>query len=457
MRKRLNAFSEFAKTILPNEIDFLIASNQLQDEDRLAILERIRSNISQHPPEEAYDLSIDKRTYSHLKNWIVKQLCRNDVDEFYHWISEIDVKIVHDSISPEEERKFLKLIQEYEAPGFYFTRLFEVLQHYSNFLLIRLRYKDHQIVDDLLNSSREAYLRHKGIEEKLREASTDIVKKYNQRGGLPKWKGWLSDIFEDESVQGYFRYQALIRLHFMDLHAEDNSELLDQYAVMGRYFSQGKFYSKRLLVNYYHNLMLLHHKNRQYEEALQYGYLSTRVATHDFLLHVNNLCDVLVHLKRYEEGLKLLRSASKEARNTNNFFNRVGYVSSMMRCLIGTGNPASAVSYGSSFLGVYKKEIMKYRWFRFFYTFLEALVRAGEFKEVIRVGKKHRLLELEAKEVSDQDGYGKLTILTQLANYLAGELDRQEFEIYLTGLETGLREELLEGKLPLGPFLIPNY
>lgn len=447
MRKRLNAFAEFAKTILPHEIDFLIASNRLQEDSRMAILERIRSNISQYPPGDDYDQSIDKRTYSHLKNWIGKQLARIDVDEFYQWISEIDVKIVNDSISPEEERKFIKIIQEFEAPGFYFTRLFEVLQHYSNFLLIRLRYKDHQIVDDKLNRNRAAYLRHKEIQESLREASSDIVLRYNQRAGDPKWKGWLSDIFADESVQGYFRYQALIRLHFMDLHTVDNSELLANYATMGRYFSQGKYYSRRLLVNYYHNLMLLHHKNKQFEAALQYGYLSTRVATHDYLLHVNNLCDVLVHLDRYEEGLSLIRSASKEARNTNNFFNRVGYVAFAMRCMIGIGNSASAVSYGSSFLSVYKKEVMKYRWFRFFNTYLEALLWQEDFKEVVRVCRKYKLLDLESRMLSRKGGKGRLVVLYHLASYLSGEMSRSTFDTHLEGLEDKVRCELLEGNL----------
>ena len=66
MRKRLHAFSEFSRTILPHEISYLLHSNQLQDRDRLRILEQIQQNTRQHPPGEDFDLGIDKRTYSHL-------------------------------------------------------------------------------------------------------------------------------------------------------------------------------------------------------------------------------------------------------------------------------------------------------------------------------------------------------------------------------------------------------
>lgn len=451
MRKRLHAFIEFAKTILPHEIDYLIASNQLQDGSRRAILEQVRTNILHHPPKEEYDLRIDKRTYSHLKNWIQKQLAQVDVDEFYQWISEIDQKIVNDSIAPGEERRFLKFIQSYEAPGFYFTRLFEVLQHYRNFLLIRLRYKDHEIVDAQLQKFKEAYLKHKEIEETLGKASSEIVQGYKQRGNASQWRAWLSDLFEDESVQGYFRYQALIRLHFMDLHAEDNSALLARYQQMGRYFSVGKYYSRRLLVNYYHNLMLIHHKNRNFDGALHFGYLSTRVATHDYLLHVNNLCDVLVQLESYQEGLDLLRSAGKEARNTNSFFNRVGYVSFYMRCLIGTGSPSAAVSYGSSFLGAYKKEVMKYRWFRFFSTYLEALLHSGEHREAIRMIRKHRLLDLENNRKNPAGGSLRIALLYQMAQFLCGEISRESFAPHLRGLEEPNRKGLLEGDLAYLP------
>lgn len=447
MRKRLNAFIEFAKTILPHEIDYLIGINQLKDKDRLAILEQIKENIQQSPPAEKYDLSIDKRTYSHLKNWIQKQLSKVDVDDFFQWISEIDLKIVTGSIEPEEERRFLKLIREYEAPGFYFTRFFEVLQHYADFLLIRLRYKDHQFVDDRLKAYRMSYLRHKEIQETLREASSEIVLQYNQPGGLPKWKPWLAEIFADNRVQGYFRYQALVRLHFMDLQAPQNQELLERYAIMGEYFAQGKYYSRRLLVNYYHNVMLLHRTDRNFSKALHFGYLSTRVANHDLLLHVNNLCEVLVNLDRYEEGLVLLRSVGKEARNTNNFFNRVGYISFYMRCLIGTGSPSAAASFGTSFLAVYKKEIMKYRWFRFFSTYLEALLRAEKFGEAIKVCRKHRLLDLEGKRNKKGESMPRIAISYYLAQFLAGDLSQHAFTQHLSQVGEKAKEKLLRGDL----------
>ena len=171
-----------------------------------------------------------------------------------------------------------------------------------------------------------------------------------------------------------------------------------------------------------HNQMLLHHKARDYERALQFGYLSIRAKNHDYLLYVNNLCDVLVQLGRYEEGLELLRGAAKEAKDTNNYFNRVGFVAFYMRCQIGVGQARSAVSYGSSFLAAYKKEILKYRWYRFFRTYLEALLRTDQSREMLRLLKKHRLLEMEAEKGLAAGKIPAFKVLAHTARYLAGDL-----------------------------------
>lgn len=448
MRKQLGKFIEFSKGILPHEIEFLLEVNQLQDPDRLAILKRLQANVSQIPPGEDYDSGIDKRTYSHLKNWILKHLREADVDVFYSWVSETDMKIVNDSISPEDERQLLKLLDRYEHPGFYFTKLFEVLQNYSNFLLIRLRYKDHDRVNDFLQSHRKSYLRHKEIQEKLQAASAVIVKEYNTTSeeGLA-WRGWLTELFGDPSVQGYFRYQGLIRLHYLDLRNDDDSDLLSMYDVIGDYFARGTFYSKRLLINYYHNMMLLRHKSRDFEEAVRFGYLATRVKTHDYLLYINNLCDVLVHQKRYAEGLTLLRGAAKDARNTNNYFNRVGFVAFYMRCMIGVGDAQGAASLGGSFLAAYQKEIMKFRWYRFFSNFLEALLRKRAYGELVRLVRKNKLLEKEMEMKDRPDFVPRLRLIHAMASYQMGEVDREQFAVVLEGLDEETSRGLMDGNV----------
>lgn len=448
MRKQLGKFIEFSKGILPHEIEYLLKSNRLEDPDRLAILKRLHQNIQQFPPGESYDAEIDKRTYSHLKNWIVKQLSAVDVDDFYTWISQLDIKIVEDSIAPEEERALLKAVDQYAHPGFFFTKLFEVLQNYSNFLLIRFRYKDHARVNAFLHRYRADYLRHMEVQERIQEASAVVVREYSSVGEDGKaWRSWLSEIFHDEGIQGYLRYQCLIRLHYIDLRADDHRELLDMYALVGRYFENGAFYSKRILINYYHNMMLLNHKSRNWEEAVRYGRLATRAKTHDYLLYVNNLCDVLVHQERYEEGLSLLRGAAKEARNTNNFFNRIGFVSCFMRCMIGAGDPKGAVGFGGSFLAVYQKEIHKFRWYRFFRTYLEALLRSEKYGELIRVVRKNKLMEKESEMEGRADFVPHLRVMHELGRYLLGEVEKEDFEEVLTEVEEEPARRLLKGDL----------
>ncbi len=448
MRRPLKTFTEFSHSILPHEIDYLLYANQLQDEDRVAILRQIRHNIEQQPPGDHFDVDIDKRTYSHLKNWIQKQLEGIDVDRLYEWMSHLDIKIINDRISPDEERQLLRTLKNYQHPAFFFTKFYEVLRNYSNFLLIRLRYKDHQTVNQFLEQYQTSYLEHQEVQERLQNASRDIVEEYTMRESTKsEWREWLSQVFENGQIQGYFRYQSLIRLHYIDLLRENNKELLERYEKVGSYFKEGKFYSKRLVLNFYHNQMLLHHKARDYERALQFGYLSIRAKNHDYLLYVNNLCDVLVQLGRYEEGLELLRGAAKEAKDTNNYFNRVGFVAFYMRCQIGVGQARSAVSYGSSFLAAYKKEILKYRWYRFFRTYLEALLRTDQSRDMLRLLKKHRLLEMEAEKGLAAGKIPAFKVLAHTARYLAGEMDADQFQEALAGYPPARLQLLLAGDL----------
>lgn len=456
MRKQLGKFIEFSKGILPHEVDYLLHINRLQDPDRLAILERLQYNSQQFPPGEDFDTGIDKRTYSHLKNWIQKQLGAIDVDHFYSWLSQLDIKIVEDSIEPKEEHELLRAIDNYAHPGFYFTKFFEVLQHYSNFLLVRLRYKDHDRVSSFLEQYRSEYLHHKEVQERFQQASAVIVREYNApKGDGEQWRAWLTEVFYDESLQGYLRYQSLIRLHYLDLRSEDHHELLEKYELVGAWFKEGRFYSKRLLINYYHNLMLLRHKARDFEAAVRYGRLAIRVKTHDYLLYVNNLCDVLVHQGRYEEGLALLRGAAKEARQTNNYFNRVGFVAFYMQCLLGVGQAKNAASYGSSFLAAYPKEVVKYRWYRFFSAYLESLLRNRDYGALLRSVRKFKLLEKEAEMARKPGGIRRMQVMQAMARYMLGELEGGDFQAMLTGVEKEVVDRLLEGDLvgfeALGP------
>ena len=143
MRSKLQKFTDFTNTLLPHETQYLLSVQQFHDKDRLTILQRIDHNAHHITQFTPYDTSIDKRKYNHLKNWIVERLSAIDVDQQLSWMLETEQKILTDCIDREAEKKLLKMIRS-DQQGVFFNSFYELVQHYRHFLLIRLRYQDHQ-------------------------------------------------------------------------------------------------------------------------------------------------------------------------------------------------------------------------------------------------------------------------------------------------------------------------
>ena len=421
MRSPLQKFTEFTNQLLPHETAYLLSVHQFKDQERLSILQRVDLNATQIEQFRPYDTSIDKRKYYHLTNWIIRRLRQIDVDAHFNWMLEMEQKIMTDSILAEEERQLLKAIRHYEYPGFYFSKFYELLDRYRDFLLIRLRYADHQLVASFLKEKEKDYLHAKEVREKILLATKDIVDQYSGRQEESlQWSTWLNELFYDEKLEGYLRYLALVRMVFISHNHRQYNQLRAPFDFLDQQFRLGRFYSKRLLLNYYNNRLMLHSNFADYDQAVNYGYLSIRASTQDKLLYTNNLCAVLLRLNRAQEALKLMQQASAVAKVTKNMHNRVGFVAFHMEAFIENGLLVQAERYGDVFLAAYSKEVLGYRWHLFFTIYLTSLLQLNRNEKLLKTMSKYRLLERDHAYTNNKNYLPVLPYYQLLAQYREG-------------------------------------
>lgn len=433
MRGKLQKFTAFTNTLLPHETRYLLSVQQFKDEERLAILQRIDHNAHHIDQFTAYDLDIDKRKYNHLKNWIEERLAAIDVDQRLSWMLDTEQKILTDGINREEEKKLLKMIRS-EQQGVFFNSFYELVEHYRHFLLIRLRYQDHQLVDDYLKRNRTAYEQSRAVYEQMHTATSDIVGQYaSQEAESQQWEAWLTEVFYNESLDIYLRHLALVRLTFLCYNYRKYDILAEKFAYLEEQFLQGKYYSRRLLLNFYNSVLMLKSHYRDYEQAVYYGYLSIRAQNQDYSLYVNNLCAVLLRLKRYEEALQLMQNAASAVKKTANFHNRVGFVAFYMQALNRNGKFQNAESYGDNFLRAYGKEVLRYRWHLFFRFYLEALILQEAYPKVIRTAQKYRLLQRDKKYERNANYQAIIPLLIGLARYKEVQITKAEYLELIAG------------------------
>lgn len=398
MRTKLHLFSAFANSLLPHETAYLLKVQQFEDPVRLEILRQIDRNCRSIGPFTPFDENQDKRKFSNLKSWITERLAAIDVDVQYEWMAGLDRKIMTDNILPEEEKALLRAIRQYEHPSFFFAKFYELAQNYRLFLLVRLRYADHDLVEGFLHQYAEAYRRAIDTREKIHQATKDIVQQYAQADSESmQWEQWLSEVFYDETLDGLNRYLALVRLIFIGFNYRQFEPLLEKFDYLDQWFSQGKYYSRRILLNYYSNRLLLHSKFKEFDRAAYYGYLSIRDKTHDYLYYATNLAAVLLRQHKKEEALEVMKSAYPELKQTQNFHTRIGFVAFYLKCLNQNNRYRNAEGYGASFLRAYRKEILDYRWHLFFTAYFETLLGMGDYARIIKVARANRLLDLEKK------------------------------------------------------------
>ncbi|MBK8505029.1 MAG: hypothetical protein IPL46_24155 [Saprospiraceae bacterium] len=433
MRAQLQKFTEFASQLLPHETTYLLSIQQFADADRLRILQQVDQNCQVIDAASDFDISIDKRKYNHLQNWIRHALDTVDVDVHFEWLNLMEQKIMTDSISLDEENELLGRIKNYQHPIFYFKKFYELAEHYRQFLLIRIRYTDYQLVHGFLIQHEAAYQNARAIYEKLHEATRDIVGQYSgEKRESIHWEEVLTGIFYNQSIDGLNRYLALVRLIFISFNYGRFEILREKFDYLDGQFAQGRYYSKRLLLNYYNNRLLFHSHFREYERAVYFGYLSIRSKNHDYIHYVNNLCAVLLRLERYGEALELMKKTSVDVKDTGNMHSRVGFASFYLQAMNKNQLFKHAENYGDAFLKAFDKEVLKYRWHLFFSFYLQVLLNRENYTKLHAVARKFKLLEKDRGHLSKANYLPTIPICMDIASYKEGLLDRKALLAKLT-------------------------
>lgn len=396
MSSRLNNFTHFANALLPHEVSYLVSTQKLKDPENISILELIQHNTHNPAQTFPYRTSIDKRKYSNLKKWINERLEAIDVDSFYNRMLDIDRKIMLDNISPREEDMLIKYIKDFNHPHYYFIRFYEIIRSYRFYLVIRFRHYYNRIVDRFLVEHQDLYNRCIETNRKLHEATIDIVNQYALNNTESrKWEAWLTEVFYNEDLDGQNRYMSLIRLTMIYFNYREYDKLNRLYDDLDKMMKTGLFYSRRILLNYYSNRVMLHSKRNESTKAVTYGFLSIRQHSGDYLHYINNLCAVLLRQNQNITALKLMQDSFPELKNTKNNHTRVGFVSFYIRSLCKNNRAAEASGYAETFLNGYKELIFEFRWHTFFSAYLQSLMAQSKYHRIISIARKYKLANLE--------------------------------------------------------------
>ncbi|PLX18265.1 MAG: hypothetical protein C0599_12445 [Salinivirgaceae bacterium] len=441
MKQQLKSFSEFAHALYPHEISYLLKDNKLQGKDSLRILQLIHYN-SQNPTNRLpFDPKIDKRKYSNIKKWIQEKLAKLDVDIFLATIKDLEQKIMTDAISAEEEKQLITYLNNITPSDYYFLQFYELVQHFRDFLLIRIRMLYYESVSEYLDKYKEHYIKVMNINYELNNASFDIIKQQSSSDKeSEQWIQFLTDTFHDKNLDGYTRYRAVVRLLYVYYNYRRFDEMKEITDILDRTLHSPIFYSKRILANFYANRSMMYQKRNELEEAVDYGYLSIRQQNSDYLFYINNLCGILLKQKKYKEAIKLMQNTIPEMKQTNSFYNRIGFVSLYLRTLLVNGKVEQAASYGETFSNTYRKEIFAHRWHGFYTAFLQVLLEQRSYKKLLSIIKRNDLVKKEREFLGQAKYLPTIQWYYWLAAYLEAEKSEKETAQQLQKSITELRK-----------------
>jgi tetratricopeptide (TPR) repeat protein len=308
-----------------------------------------------------------------------------------------------------------------------------MLQEFRQYLLIRKRIDEYNKVNQYIVDFRFAYQRSLLVGEQMHQATRDILLPNNKSSVEDqKWERWLKEQFEDETLDGLNRYAAFVRLTFYYLKYNYLEELTSIYTMVHRLFENGQYYSKRILLNYYDYLLVLFDRKKNYEKAIFYGNLAIKGDGPDQIIYLNNLINVYIKNKEYEKALELSDKFAIKISSHKNFHAVIGFISNQIRCLTMTGKVKKATTKAKVFIDAYAKQILKYRWYRFFIAYLEALEKEEDYLQIIRLVHRYKLDKKE-KEYYGKEGEGKGEIfkIYTHAKYNEGYINKKEMEDYL--------------------------
>lgn len=424
MKGKLKKFTEFSKTILPNEAKYLESRYHFTDSEKLTIISRVITNALSQNTFVDFDEEIDKRKYSYIKNWIEKKLASIDVDATIGWIMLLKQKILTDAITSNEEKEFLSYISTYKTINFNFQNLYDLAKEYKSYLLVRMRYKDHKIIADFIEIYRKKYVQATVNNEKLYTATTEITNQYTLNNIDTKHlEAWLLQVFKNETIDGKNRYQAFVLLAFMYTNYNENDKLKVLFDQIDVYFSKGEMYSRRLLSNYYASRVLLHSKQDEFKEAEFYGYLSIRQNNSDALMYLNNLVAILLRNNKPDKAFILLEKHYGLYVETHNYHQKIGYCSYQIRVLAELKKNNLAESTAKTFLRKYKNEVLNHRWHHFFTSYINVLVIQEKYDEVLKLSSKFNLVEKEEERQKQNNYVPNISWSISLSRYMEGKIN----------------------------------
>jgi len=398
---KLKKFTDYASTLLPHEVDYLTSVAQFIDIDNQSIFQSIRDCLEQNKEYTLPKKEIDKRKYSRLMYWMEKNLSKIDVDLDYSAILRLEEKIMTDSILPLEEKWIVKRLKNYQDVCYNFMRIYQLAQHLSSFLMIRMRTEEQDIVQFFLEKFKDRYLLSRDIAQLLNDATGAIISQYNgEREHTREWESKLIEVFQNEQLDGQNRYAAIVRLTFLHYNYKDYTNLEILYRELDTCFSKGLFYSKRILTNYYSNRVLIHAHFDEWEKATYYGKLSIKFKGTDYIQYLNNLSAILIRTGKHKEALQYMQQSWPEFKNTVSSHNKVGFVSFYIRSLNRLEQSQEALSYALSFLSANKNEILHHRWHLFFTSIMQSMLFQNKYAELLKLVEKYKLLERDQQSKS---------------------------------------------------------
>lgn len=427
-KKKLKKFTEFCETLLPHETAYLLDTFTSQDEERQQIMTTVFNASVQIDKKVEFDDSIDKRKYSKTLHWIRKQLQSIDVDKKLVWISNTLQAILLDQVTQSLEKQIINELKHASSSDFNFRLFYQVLLEYRHYLLIRMRYHTHEKVNNFIREHESAFERSKLIYDQLHQATSDIIGTGDARKTEAiQWSRWLLNNFKDERLDGFTRYMSAIRYIFICVRYNSLQELESILMQLNDFFKNGNNYSKRLLVNFYDNMLVLYDRKKDYQNARYYGYLSIKYDHPDSIIYRNNLVNVLIKTQSFEEGLQVIEAADFKMNKTKNFHSSIGFIANYIRCLQKSNRINEAVNKGNVFLNAYKKIILTYRWHRFFSAFHGALLSDKQYREIIKNTEKFKLHIKEKENFNQKNSKLILTIYYLIAKVSIDEISKQQF------------------------------
>jgi hypothetical protein len=428
MRNKLSTFSEFANSLFPHETDYLLSVQQFSKPDNLKILNLINYNSKNPLNRLPYDSTIDKRSYSYIKNWISDVLAKADVDLFYDWLLSIERSVMSDSITPNEEKELMEQATQTYPSRYYFIRFYQVMQLYRDYLMVRNRIRYYAQVTQYLENYSANYVKVVNLNNEMNTAAERIVNQIasNDKEFL-RWEKLLKEIYYDQALDGYTRYRAAVRLTILYYTNREFERLFSIYEHLDTQFRTSVFYSKRILANYYHNRAMMHSKLNDLDIAEKYGFLSIRQKNSDYLFYVVSLCGILLSKGKSAKALRMMTESIPDLKNTNSFHSKIGFASFYIKTLTANDQNDKAVSYGTTFFEGYKKEIFEYRWHLFFSSYMKALLRAEKYSRIVSLSRRYKLITKEKEYMGKAMYLPIIQWYTCLSEYIEGVINREKF------------------------------